>query len=393
MISWGTLTIGGVSFREGWAIEESDGGKIAVSGSPTPTDSAAVARAKHRSVVSMSGQLVPVVFGDKAMLSGFYRVDSSSSSLMQQPGVDAATATWQLSLTRLGTERDVEFQSQVPTIARQSEIAGTASFWHAPPGSFDDYFTGGTVPSSTVTRTGSEGAMTVFRGIPTDVTPRWTVGAADYLRGASRITFDGIRHVGTDSPSGAWSVSNSLLDVRSTAGASVEVSVVAADGALKSTKGWAPTVNGTAPTGAPEFTILRNDPEEVVVRLSYASSPGRMTVDLSLRRGARFVTAVMKRHSAATLGIARTAAESAGVVTGGLRASSADGDGNRFVVGSTRTVTTATGTASISKAAQVRLDFFVGHEVGSSPASGDAFADLFAAYLGTQSDRTKALRR
>jgi hypothetical protein len=80
------------------------------------------------------------------------------------------------------------------------------------------------------------------------------------------------------------------------------------------------------------------------------------------------------------------------VVTGGLRATAADGDGNRFVMGSSKTLTTATGTAAISKAS-VSLDFFLGHEVGTSPAGGDAFADLLVQYLGTAGDRTRVVRR
>lgn len=392
MTLFGRVTIGGIVLREAWAVSQS-GAELSLTGEEsTPPDTRAVVEAAHRNVNGLLGALVPAMFSEKAHLSGFFRVTGASSELFDRLGV--VRARWSLSLERIGFERDVEFESRVPTIARASEVTGTASFWHAPPGAFDDYFTGGTVPSSSVTRTGSDGAITVFRGIPVDVAPRWTVGAADYLKGSARVSFDGIRHAGTDSPAtAAWSFGNSLMQVSSTAGASVEIAVIASDGSLKSVKGWSPTVNGTAPSSAPEFTILRNDPEEVVVRLSYASSPGRMTVDLSLRRGARFVTGIIKRFSAATLGVARTAAESASVVTGGLRATNADGDGNRFVVGSTRTVTNATGTASISKAAQVRLDFFVGHEVGASPASGDAFADLFVQYLGTQSERVKAMRR
>ena len=39
---------------------------------------------------------------------------------------------------------------------------------------------------------------------------------------------------------------------------------------------------------------------------SYAAAANAVTVDLSLRRGARFVTGVMKRHAAGTLGVARS---------------------------------------------------------------------------------------
>jgi hypothetical protein len=146
-------------------------------------------------------------------------------------------------------------------------------------------------------------------------------------------------------------------------------------------------------TSDPELTILRNDPEQAQIRLTYPSTPGRLTVDLLLRRGSRFVTGVIKRHSAATLGVARTAAETAAAVTGGLRATAADADGNRFVMGSTRNLTTTTSTASIAKAVVTSLDFYLGHEVGASPASGDAAADLFAQYLHAGGETIRVVRR
>ena len=61
-------------------------------------------------------------------------------------------------------------------------------------------------------------------------------------------------------------------------------------------------------------------------------------------------------------------------------------------MGSSRTLTTATGTAAISKATVTVLDAFVGHEVGDTPAAGDAFADLLAQYLGTTGETVRAIR-
>lgn len=391
-MAWRQVTIGGASFREELQASESDG-VLNIGGQEQSLIGEPVGDvyATHANVRGLRGRMVPVIFGDKAQLSGFYLVTGARSELVDFANGSIVTATWQATLERLGTERDIEFESRVPTFNRATEVAGApaASYWHAPPGGYDDYLTGATVPSSTVVRTGADGPITVFRGIPVDVAPRWAVGVADYLRGAARIRFDGRLHLGESSvPHDGWSVSNGLVDIRSAAtGAAIEVSVVAANGALRSTKGWMPSADGFVGWGRPEFTIIRNDPEEVVVRLSYGVTLGRVQMDLSLRRGSRFVTGVIKRHATASLGFARTAAEAGTAVTGGIRATAADTDGNRYVVGSSRTVTTTLAPAWITKTSVKQLDFFVGHEVGASPAAGDAFADLFAQYLGTQSER------
>jgi hypothetical protein len=62
-------------------------------------------------------------------------------------------------------------------------------------------------------------------------------------------------------------------------------------------------------------------------------------------------------------------------------------------MGSSRTATTVTVTAAISKASVLSFDFFLGHEVGASPQSGDAFADLLSQYLGTGGEQVRAVRR
>jgi hypothetical protein len=392
-MAWGTVTVGGIVFREAMGLSD-DGGSVKLSGQEAhPPLTLAEVRARHLNVLGLRGETVPVVFADKSLADGFYVVTDASSDLFSFASGSVLTASWSMTLGRLGTERDVEFESRVPTIARSTELAGqTPSFWHAPPPDAIDYYTGATVPSATVTRASVDGNVVVYRGIPSNVAPRWTCPAGGFDEASARVLLDGARIRGVDTPPfTGWEINNGLVKVAGGSDATVTVSAYA--GAWESPKGYVPTVNGTSLTGIPQFTILRNDPEEVTVRLTYPQAPGRVTVDLGLRRGSRFVTGVIKRHASATLGVARTAAEAATVVTGGLRATSADADGNRFAMGSSKTLTTVTTTAAISKAAQTQLDFFLGHEVGGSPAAGDAFADLLVQYLGTSGDRTRPVRR
>lgn len=400
-MSWGTVTIGGIVFREEFDVSVSQGAlRIHGQESYPPQDRAEVIAA-HDNIVAAADQaadgglVVPVVFSSKANLTGFYQfADAQSDFTRFDSAGNVQVATWQMTLVPLGTERDLEVESRIPAIARTTELAGvTPVFWQAPAAGFLSYYTGPTVPSGAVSRVSADGTMAVQLGIPSTVYPRWTVKAADYLAGSARLLLDGIRRIGASSPAvTTWEVNNGLVQV--VAGASGAFTVSCWGGSSwESPKSFQVTVNGTPVTSTPELTVLRNDPEQVTLRLVYPVGVGRVTVDLGLRRGSRFVTGVMKRHAAAALGVTRTSAETATAVTGGLRASAADADGNRFVLGSSKTVTSTTATASIAKASQLQLDFFAGHEFGSSPAAGDAFADLLAQYLGNSSERARIVRR
>lgn len=395
-MAWGTVTIGGVGLRETVQAEQTMGGlKIAGQESHPPSSRAYVEHAHHNVNALEVGDLVPVVFTDKTSLTGFYFVRGAGSVIRKIQNGAVIVADWSVDLERVGGSRDVEVESRVPAIARTTTVGSPPAtvFWHAPAGGSGSYLTGATVPASSIVRASADGPVTVHLGIPTGFAPRWTVSAENYLKGAARVLFDGIARIGRYTPPLAvWEVHNGL--VRVTLGVSGSFSVSCWDnGDWRSAKAYQVAVNGTPSADQPEMTVLRNTPEEVAIRLTYAVSPGRLTVDLSLRRGARFVTGIIKRHSSATLALTRTAAESASVVTGGLRATSADSDGNRFVMGSAASVATVTGTASISRAAVTQLDFFVGYEVDAIPQAGDAFADLWGQYRGSTGERTRVVLR
>lgn len=391
-MAWGTVTVGGIAFREETlAVDDAETLRLAGQEAHPPLTQAAV-EAAHGNVVGLrDAAVVPVVFTDKDSLTGFYRVSGARSAYEKLQSGAVATATWELALTRVGTGRDVEIESRVLRIARPDDLAGTqtASFWHAPAVGAPSYFTGPTVPSGTIDRVGEDGTVRVYTGIPAD-TARWTIRAEDYLRGAARIVCDGIRRAGLISPAAAaWSLSNSLVQVTGS-GAAIVLTCFDS-GTYRSPATFAFTVNGAPLTGAPELTILRNEPEEVAVRLSYQAAPGQVLVDLALRRGARFVTGVVKRHGAGVLGVVETGTAATTAVTGGVRRSSADADGNRFVLGSARNATLDAANGAITLSGALRLDFFAGHEVGSG--AGDLYADLLAQYLGSSGERARVIRR
>jgi hypothetical protein len=361
---YGQVSVGGFVMREEFTVSQS-GTQLRLNGrEASPPQTADHVLATHDNLTQMAGVVLPVTFTQKPSLNGFYRVADVSSELLVREGVEFAA--WQATLERLGADRDVEFESSVPAIGRATDHVVAPVFWHAPPAGSGSYFTGATVPGGSVTRQSIDGPVIVHTALPVGVQPRWTSDAATYLGGSVRLDVAGIRRLGVFTPDAAvWEVHNGIIRL-SSPGTDGAFQVSAWDGTQwRSEKSYRVAVAGTAVTGQPEVTVLRNNPEDVGVRLSYATSPGRLTVDLGLRRGSRFVTGVIKRHSAAALRIERTAAEAATVVTGGLKATTTDADGNRFVMGSAKTATTTTATASLEKAAVTVMDFFVGHEVGT----------------------------
>lgn len=392
-MAWGTVTVGGVALREELTAQQT-GERVKIAGQEShPPNTRAHVVAVHHNLSQLSGLVVPVTFTDKTELTGFYLVGDVESVLDKVQGGSVLTATWQATLARIGAGPDVEVESRVPTVGRLTDHAVSPVFWHAPAVGFDSYFTGATVPSGSVARAAADGTVTVFTGIPASVAPRWTIGAEEYLVGSARLLFDGIRRVGTITPPlTVWEIHNGLVKLTSGPGGQITVSCWDA-GDWRSAKSYAVTVNGAALTTTPELTILRNDPEEVTVRLTYPSAPGRVTVDLGLRRGSRFLTGVIKRHSAATLGVVRASPEGATASTGRIAASSADADGNFYVLGSAKSFTADTTNGGISKASVTRLDFFAGHALGPSPQAGDTSLDLLQQYLGSTGERVRIVRR
>jgi hypothetical protein len=399
-MSWGQVTIGGIVFREELKISESGDGGLNISGQestpPSPKDEV---RAAHENLLGLRGRIVPVVFTDKEQVSGFFYVESVTSELMELYG-RTVTVSWRMELSRVGFGPDVEFESRFPFIARTDDLTGSqvASFWHAPAPSASGYYTGSTVPSGSLDRVSSDGTVKVYTGLPTTTPPRWFASAEGYLVGSARVELDGRRHAGTlTPPHDTWALSNGIIRVRPTSTGGIGVSVWRGIDGWSTEKVFSPTVSGVwlsvTPGVAPEFTILRNDPEEAKVRLTYPSSPGRVTVDLVLRRGARFVTGVLKRHAAANLGITRTVAEAGTSFTGGIVATAGDAEDVRYLLGSSKAPSSSTTpTASMTRNTVTQLDFFLGAVFAGAPA-GDTHTDLLLQYLGTTGDETRVMLR
>lgn len=402
-MTFGTITVGRVTLREAItpAQEQTDAsGAVSISltgqeaGSSVPgrfpldRDELAALQADIR---GLAGEFVPVRFTDKHGLDGYYVVSQSSADLLDWQG-EMVTCDWSIGLVRVGSDTEVDVESRLAgPQTRVNDFEVTGERWHAPPIGHSAYWSGASTPS-TMTRVTAEGVLTVYRSVPILTSPRYACPVETYLAGRARILDHGRERTGIDwdvSPAG-WEVSNALVRV-TVAGGTLSVASWGATGWAE--KGWDVLLDGTG-LGAPDAaTVIRNDPECVILRLLWSLTVGRVTCDLTLRRGARLVEAFIRSSTSATLKVARTSAEAGTAGTGYIRASSNDATGNRYFLCSARTHTVDVN-GGISRSSTTSLDVGIGVESGGSSAvPGDQAANLLAQYLGSPAERTSGARR
>jgi hypothetical protein len=341
-----------------------------------------------------NGAVVPVYWNSRPEQALYCRVASVSTSVARY-ATDANVITWSVDLERLGSEYEVDIESRISgPLTRNTNFAVTGERWDAPPIGHYAYWTGATIPS-VVVRTGSDGAMTVYRDIPA-TSPRWGCAPIDFPEGRVRFLDDTLRErpgAGFTVTPTDWELTNGHVRVTPTT-LPGELAVAAFTGGSWQTKLWTISTAGTPLPLPKSVTVLHNDFHEVSLRILYASAPGRFTVDVSLRRGSRFTELYVQGATSSTLAVKRSAVEAATAATGYIRATANDGVGNRYIVGSAHTHTQDLVNGGISLAATTKLDAFVGVIAGGSAAvAGDQAADIYEQYLGTPGEVVAAVRR
>lgn len=365
LYGWGDIQLGRIPLREGFVATESGGDRgLDLEGQESyPPLTRAQVIARHDGVNALiPGQVIPVTFTDKPERNGYYAVKSCNSTYTEYR-TEMVTADWKVSLDRIGSDSETDLQSRLTGAVRLNDFSLTGERWHAPPIGHYGYYTGATNPT-TMTRTGADGAMTVYRGVPANISPRWGCLPTSYLTGRVKVTTTASQEVyGVDVPLAAtgWALSNGLVNVTTSASASLDVQTYSG-GAYRS-KLWNVSVAGSASsiTSWDGATLLRNDPEMCILRLTKGLSPGRATLDLTLRRGARFVEGYLQNGTSATLAAYRSTLETntSFAASGYVTATADDSDGNTFAIGSARTFTAHTN-GGIIKSSATSLDFWIG---------------------------------
>ncbi|MFE4671121.1 carbohydrate binding domain-containing protein [Streptomyces sp. NPDC056723] len=362
---YGDLKVGRLLLRETFKAGESVGTERTFDlegqeSSPPLTRTDLVWR--HDNLLALeAGCVHPLTFTDKPERNCYVNLNSASADYTEWRG-EVVTSDWKLGMTRLGSDAEIDLQSRLTGVARVNDFSLSGERWHAPPIGHYGYQTGNTSPS-TMSRTGGDGAMTVYRGIPAGVSPRWGCLPTAYLNGRVRLTSNGTELCGVDqalAPTG-WALGNGLVNVAPGASASLDVQTYTG-GAWRS-KLWNVSVAGSAAsiTGWDGATLLRNDCEQVILRLTKGLNPGRATLDLTLRRGSRTVEGYLQTSTSNTLAVYRSTLEAntSFAASGYVTAAGDDVDGNQFAIGSARAFTTHPN-GGIQKSAATSMDFWIG---------------------------------
>lgn len=384
------------------AKEDVDG-KLSLEGQESsPPTTVALVTFLHGQVSSLQkGVVMPVTFRDKNERDGFYTCTNATSEIKNYQN-EVATTNWTVELLRGGSHTECDLQSRLTGAVRQNDFSQTGERWHAPAIGHYSYQTGLNDVSSWVDRTSADGTIRVYRAIPASQHPKWGCTPTNYYGGRVRITdtlevsteneIEGTEH---QLSTAGWSLSNGLVNVTATASAGI-IDVQTYSGGSYHSNLWSIQRNAVNVQAWQSVSILRNTFEHCVIRLTanIVNAPGRVTVDLSLKRGSRFVEGYFQSSSSTTLKVVQTNTTASSSATGYVVKTTNDADGNRPIVGTSRTPTYDTVNGGISKASTTSLDFYLGCVVSAtSPASGDAAADLQNQYIGTLPEATYLVRR
>lgn len=238
----------------------------------------------------------------------------------------------------------------------------------------------------TTTVTGADGAVPVwYQTSPTSyqVNSSWLVAAADAYKGACRleVSYDSGSTwrtvVGRNPPNlpTMWRVSNSLVRVTATTTASkTELSVEHHDGTQWETaKVWQVTDDTSytpvayAPTS---LACFNNAADEVRVEVGLGTTD-RRTLSVRVRRGSRMVECSYKT-SGGDLGVRRATNEAGTALstTCGLRATSDDAGGNKYVVCTPLTLAATDTTIGAIRASTAVFRFGIGVAIGGTVGTG-----------------------
>lgn len=378
-------------------------------------------------LLGQTNSLVAVTYDDDPYLNGFFWLAEATVGTIPASYMGAGMFPFEATLIRLGTAARIELQSLI-TFTVLDNNHGIDQWeneaFHALPGTH--YLYNGNANLGSVARTTETGTVRVYRQIqivagptinPPD--PIWSIDPDDFYDGAAYIKVDGNIQTGLDVPHepGDWELGNGLIKV-TPAGTASRLNVAQWDtSAYATAKSYTFTFDddgagGSAPIEVPAhkaFAVIRNDPECVIIRLisDNATTGGANAhyFDLTMRRGAAFVVVYWNYTwpgGTSDLKVVRSSTEAASTVTPtgasgavGIRATSNDADGNRYVMGTRHTHTADTTNGGMTRSnASNTFHFFLGSEInGSSASSGNAAADLCLQYLGWVSEKVRAVLR
>lgn len=410
-----TFTVGNVNLGQHspqtWTT---DGERIRMSGTIQgfSANSALVAAGQVNGLLNNPDeQAVPVIPSSDSSLSGYYRVVGGGLEL----GPEFYRSWWApytLELEELPGFASPLLESRILGALRANAhsvaVGTTVPWWATPTDATMDWV----ADSTTATRVGASGSMriqyTTDGTLLYDRTQTWQCAAGDYYDGAAviEVTYDGTnwvraagRRIGNAVAASAfgWRLNNGLVRVTYGGGDGLLSVQHYFSGAWVTAKIYKLTYGGvsTALGAITSITIMRNSPEVSTVRLTVegpAANAARVNVDLTLRRGAIWVTGLATSSWTSTaLGIVRNTTEAATAHTAGIHATAADAAGHKYVLNTSASKTDDLTEGGFYVTASP-LPFQIGYEPASATGP-DTFTNQTYSYLAATTEQVRFGRR
>jgi hypothetical protein len=399
-----------------WQI---DGKRHRLRGVLNPKTTLADAQALRSELTDHIGDVVAVRYDSDATFDGFYRVTDVKVDANHADAAILGTGLFRfdLSLELIGTYSSAEFQSLLDHQVHSNDhglTQGELNWWHSGPiGRVAYTLLAGSGSPGEITRVGADGTLNVAVGIP-DTSPQFTVSPANFYAGACYVKVGGYTRSGVDVPMSVTSfeLGNSLVKVTpglTTGASNGQIEVSHYDGAWTTPKAYTIKYGTTTAIAKwSKFRIIRNTPELCIIELvDDANEAGgnkytRHTVTLGLRRGGLIVYGFyVYDGAAATYSLDRGTGEGATSITPtgadtamAIRATSNDADGNRFVLGSSKTTTKDTTNGGLDFASTNEFDFFISSEIaGSGAQTQDQAGNQCLQYLAISNEQVRPIPR
>lgn len=401
-MAWGTLTIGSLVLKETDILEDVTNANTGVRSvriqgaetNPGRVPDEQFIEAVQQDIMGLLDRIMPVTFERKDSYDGYYRFTDTNTTYekwAEGPG----QVRWSLSMDYLGPDNAVDLESRVSNVVRLNDFGFAGERWHAPPIGHYGYYVGAVSPA-VVTRQTETGPITVYRAIPAGINPRYGATVAAYQAGRVRMLAGGLERVGErfPCPVSDWEMNNGLVRVRPNPDNDWFTTLLLAfwDGAAWQEKKWDVRIAGDSLRPGVDFrsvVVTRNDNECVVVRIVYAqpSNGARGLLDLTLRRGSRFVEGYVQRATSGQISVQLDSLEEWTDNVNHVIAKGADVNGLRYVAGRSRNFDPATN-GGVSDSNTAAMDFFVGvevpgTEVGLDPGTFETGVGTWAATGGT----------
>jgi len=342
--------------------------------------------------------LVAVVCAVDSTVDGFYVLESANVDASSRNASLISTGFFPYSVNLQAVDTPVFTSGLTGGVLPNDHSVSSGNPFVAPPVGATSF----SPDLSLLSRSGEDGTVETYLAVDESDVPVFSVSPGNYLAGACSIYIGSPSYMvaGADSMKddpANWTISNTL--VRVVAGTSGRFTTGMHDGtSWESSMEWRLEEGGAAIGAWDHIVPLRYTPEYAGVRLIQnraGTSQGRRTLDISVRRGSRFVNFFYTTTSSATLKVRRQTTDAATAVSPwGVRDSSNDAGGNRWVLGTLSTKTNDLTNGGISKTAAVDFDFFIGYEAGGSGAqAGDQATNLGDQYIHHLSERVVPMVR